>query len=247
MRILLVNDDGVFAPGYRELAQRLAEKHAVIAVAPDGNRSAVSHGLTMRTPIFAEEAELAPGLKAWAVSGTPADCTRLGLTTFCKEPPDLVISGPNCGANVGHDVFYSGTVGAALEATMHGHKAIAVSGHPLNDPKQIVDCFLHILSQIDAEKDIRQLLNINLPDLRDGAPKGVLWVPQATEHHWHDGYEHRVSPEGKPYWWISGTECPITPEPVDDLSALLQGYVTLTPLSPELTDKTAPWGKEFQL
>lgn len=247
MRILLVNDDGVYAPNYRELALRLAEKHTVTCVAPDGNRSAVSHGLTMRTPIFAEEITLAPGLVAWAVSGTPADCTRLGLTTFCPETPDLVISGPNVGYNVGHDVFYSGTVGAALEAAMHGVKAIAVSGHPRDDPKQVVSCFLRLFDQLDMEKDVRQLLNINLPSLRDGAPKGVLWVPQATEHHWHDGYEGRVSPDGKRYWWISGTECPISPEPVDDLSALLHGYATLTPLAPDIFDREAPFGKEFSL
>lgn len=247
MHILLVNDDGIHAPGYRLLAGELAKKHQVTCVAPDGNRSAVSHGLTMRTPIFAERVEMAPGLTGWAVSGTPADCTRLGLTTFCKTPPDLVISGPNVGFNVGHDVFYSGTVGAALEATMHGHRAVAISGHHLNDPAQVVALFLRLLEQLDPARDVRHLLNVNLPDLRQGAPKGILWVPQAIEHHWHDGYEGRVSPDGKRYWWISGTECPVSPEPVDDLSAVLHGYIALTPLTPDITDRAAPMGKEFSL
>ena len=247
MKILLVNDDGIREPGFVELARRLSERHQVTAVAPDGNRSAVSHGLTMRTPIFADQVEIAPGVLGWAISGTPADCTRMGLTTFCQEPPDLVISGPNRGANVGHDVFYSGTVGAALEASMHGVKAIAISGNHRDDPVAVVDCFLRLLEQIDPERDIRHVLSINLPALYAGPPKGVLWVPQAIEHHWHDDYEHRVSPDGKHYWWISGTECPIAPEPRDDLSALSHGYVTLTPLAPDVTDREAPTGKEFVL
>lgn len=257
MRILLVNDDGVYAPGYRALALGLRGRgHALTCVAPDGNRSAVSHGLTNRLPIMARREPLGEGLTAWALSGTPADCVRVGLTALCPSPPDLVISGPNVGYNVGHDVFYSGTVGAALEGAMRGVKSLAVSGPAQGDPRntetcispeEVVSIFLDLLERLDVEKDVRHALNINLPNRRRGEIQGALWVPQSMECHWEDDYERRVSPEGREYYWIAGTERDVHPQPVDDLSAVYNGYIALTPLTYTLTDRAAPWGKDLRL
>lgn len=242
MQILLVNDDGFEAPGLKLLAEKLAERHTVTVAAPAGNRSAVGHGLTMRQSLFAEEKPLTEGVRAYSISGTPADCTRLGLGNLTEDPVDLVISGPNVGLNIAFDVFYSGTVSAALEAAMYGKKAIAVSAPPHADMGEVVRVFLRLLEQLDPQRHIRHLLNINIPALPLEEIKGVKWVPQGSFFQWDDKYE--TGEDGG--YQIRGTELP-APERETDSSAVREGFVALTPLSFQLTDREGFFEKEFAL
>lgn len=247
MNILLVNDDGIESPAARLLAKKLGREHHVIAVLPDGNRSAVGHGITMRVPLLVRELEIEGCEKAYAVSGTPADCTRLGVAPLMGDqmPIDLVISGPNLGYNVSFDILYSGTAAGAIEGAMWGKKSIAVSAPPQADFDTVTDVFLELLAQLDVEHDIHHLLNVNIPALPREEIKGVKWVRQGTFHQWSDHYDHRVSPFGQQYYWLDGDENHI-PAAETDSYAVQEGYVSITPLSFDLTDEHAPQ-KELSL
>lgn len=246
MRILLVNDDGIHSSWLRLLAEELGKSHSVIAVVPDGNRSAVSHGITMRVPILVNEEHIDGCEKAFSVSGNPADCTRLALGGLIEEPIDLVISGPNVGLNVSFDILYSGTAAGALEAAMWGKKAIAVSGHHTARAEDVVEIFLRVLEQLDIEKDIHHVLNVNIPALPKAQIKGVKWVSQGLFHQWNDHYERRVAPGGQEYYWIDGCEIPLPPDETDSC-AVTDGYVSLTPITFSLTDPEGFSGRSFKL
>lgn len=247
MNILLVNDDGIGAPGFRLLAEGLGRRHRVTVCAPDGNRSAVGHGITLHAPLLVQKHELPGTAAAYGVSGTPADCVRLGLGGLIEEPVDLVVSGPNVGLNVGMDLHYSGTVSAALEAAMQGKKSIAVSAPPQADQKSVVELFLHLFEQLDMETDIRHALNINFPALPREEIKGVKWVPQWLSFPWEDAYERRTSPMGQDYYWVRGREIPVPGDCASDVSAVLNGYVALTPITFRFTDDEGFSPKEFSL
>lgn len=246
MKILLVNDDGIQSAGLRLLAQALAKRHAVTVVAPDGQRSAASHSLTLHKELPAREAELEGISAAWEVGGTPADCTRLALDVFCPDA-ELVISGPNVGLNVAFDTLYSGTVGAALEAAMHEVPAIAVSAPPHAEEKEVVRIFLKLLEQLDPAADIRHLLNVNIPALRMEEIPGVRWVPQGLYHQWEDHYWAGSPESSRRVYQVRGVEVPVSQEIADDSSAVLNGYVALTPLTFSLTDHEGFRDKKFSL
>lgn len=248
MNLLLVNDDGIDSPALRLLAKELGKGHTVVVVAPDGNRSAVSHGLTMRMPILAREEQLEGCRKAYSISGTPADCTRLGIAPLMGDEMDidLVISGPNVGYNVSFDILYSGTAAGALEGAMWGKKAIALSAAAKADAKEVVAVFLSLLRQLDVQRDIRHVLNINIPALPKEQIKGVKWVKQGLFHQWTDRYEHRRSPLGQDYYWIDGIERTIPPSETDSF-AVQDGYVALTPISFDLTDAEGFSDRTFTL
>ncbi len=245
MRILLVNDDGVESLGLRKLALALAESHQVAVAAPDGQRSAASHSLTLRDGLTVRETALG-SVPAWAVGGTPADCTRLALDRLFPEA-ELVISGPNVGLNVAFDVLYSGTVGAALEAAMHGVKSIAVSAPPQAEEEEVVRVFLRLLEQLDPAEDIRHLLNVNIPALPLEQIKGVRWVPQGLYHQWEDHYWDGEPETDRRMYRVRGVEVAVLKEIVDDSSAVLNGYVALTPLTFSLTDGAGFRDKKFTL
>lgn len=247
MNILLVNDDGVNSSAVQLLAKKLGRDHRVIAVLPDGNRSAVGHGITMSVPILVKEITMEGCEKAYAISGKPADCTRLGVAPLMGDhmPIDLVVSGPNIGCNLSFDILYSGTASGALEGAMWDKKAIAVSAPTHADFDVVTDIFVDLLAQLDVEKDIHKMLNINIPALPREEIKGVKWVRQGSFHQWTDRYEHRVSPFGVDYYWIDGTESQIPPAETDSF-AMQEGYISVTPLSFDLTDEHAPQ-KELKL
>lgn len=169
LRILISNDDGVFADGIRTLAAAAAARgHQVTVVCPDQERSATGHGLTLQTPIRAERADelFAPGVTAWACSGTPADCMKLALFELVKEKPDLVLSGINHGPNLGTDVFCSGTVAAAMEGTLEGIRSLAVSSacFQWRQFQAAADLALEVSEQAIADQwPDNLLLNLNIP------------------------------------------------------------------------------------
>ena len=253
MHILLVNDDGIDCPGFRLLCEELGKRHRVTVCAPDGNRSAVGHGITLHAPLTVHKAVLPGTAAAYGISGTPADCVRLGLGALIDEPVDLVISGPNVGLNVGMDLHYSGTVSAALEAAMQGVKSIAVSTFPTAEDKETVRLFLHLLEQIDLETDIHHALNINLPALPLEEIKGVKWVPQGLFFPWLDRYEQIGPPEGEApregdyRYQVKGTIRSDSDDNDTDVTAVLHGYAALTPITFSFTDDRGFSQKEFKL
>lgn len=247
MRILLVNDDGIHSSGLKQLALSLAEKHEVTVVAPDGERSAVGHGITLRLPLFVQEVFWAERIKVYAISGTPADCTRLGLEVLTEGPVDLVISGPNDGPNTGMDLLYSGTVSAALEAAMLGRKALALSAPCGADMWEVVELFLQILEQLDLEQDVRQVLNINIPALPGKRLRGVRWAPQGLAQWAEEKYERRVAPDGRLSYRPALREMPPAQDEGSDINCLTEGYVSLTPLTFCITDSEGFRDKAFRI
>lgn len=245
MNLLLVNDDGIDSPSLWALAGAMARSHAVTVVAPDGNRSAIGHGITLRTPLFAHRADYPKDVEAWSISGTPADCTRLGLLNLAPGPVDLVISGPNRGENTASDLLYSGTVAAALEAAMMGVKAIALSTPLGADEQQTIETFVCLFDLLDLENDFDKVLNINLPDLPLRDIKGLRWAPLG-DNRWQGAYEQRPTENGQPAFYPPSRPPLHTPGNADDWNSLYDGYFTLTPLTYRLEQpiqghREIPW------
>lgn len=178
MFVLLSNDDGIQAPGLTALIKEFARRHEVAVVAPDRERSASSHSITVHKPLRAQQMDTKLGATcAYAVNGTPGDCVKLALTTLLPKKPDMVISGINRGSNLGTDVFYSGTVAAAFEALLHGIPAIAVSLATYGEETDYglsAAVALAVAERLAAKPVLsRTLININVPDLRKADIKGV--------------------------------------------------------------------------
>jgi 5'-nucleotidase len=242
MNILLTNDDGVYSPGIAKLAAQLSENHNVWIVAPSGERSASGHAITMNLPLFVKKVKL-PGLEhtpAYSVSGTPADSVKLGLRAIVTEPIDLVVSGINLGLNLGSDIFPSGTTSAAMEAAVMGYKGLAVSMQmkDISSVDFLVDaarCVELLLSQIDIQKDIRHVVNMNVPALPFEKIRGFRAAKQGKMQY-DERYEKRTDPRGREYYWLAGGFIGDRAKDDSDGAILNQGYVSLTPLQCDLTD-----------
>ncbi len=245
MNLLLVNDDGIESPGLWALSGAMSRNHAVTVAAPDGNCSAVGHGITLREPLLASREDYPHGVEAWAVSGTPADCVRLGLLNFAPGPVDLVISGPNQGHNTGTDMLYSGTIAAALEAAMMGVKAIALSAPIGADDQQTIETFLCIFGMLDLENDFDQVLNINIPDRPIQDIKGIRWTRQG-ENRWQGEYTQQGVSGGRLVFYPPSRPPKYSPGKADDWNSLHEGWITLTPLRYQLEEplegrREVPW------
>lgn len=246
LRILLSNDDGVFADGLQALAAEAHRRgHRVTVVCPDQERSATGHGLTLQTPIRAERADelFAEGVTAWACSGTPADCVKLALFRLLEEPPDLVLSGINHGPNLGTDVLYSGTVAAAMEGTIEGVPSMAVSAADFRCREFQPSAGLALeVAEALLVKGWPEglLLNLNVPPVPRESMGPLRWCRPAVRRY-ADQFDRRVDPRGRTYYWLAG-------EVVNDLEARVAGPVewptdaawvqangpSLSPLQPEL-------------
>lgn len=245
MRILLSNDDGIYAPGLNTLARRLAEnpQHQVYVVAPDRQRSATGHSLTLHKPLRVQHIDLEGQIKkAWSTTGTPSDCVKLAISELLESPPDLVISGINAGPNLGADVLYSGTVAAAMEAASMSYPAIAVSAvkaEPavFNVGAEFIHNFLDTFMQFPRVP--RGLINVNIPaQAAEGAVKGV----RATElgiRLYNDHFEKRSDPYGRDYYWLSGQAIEEGEAEASDVHAVKLGYISVTPVTFNMTDHKA--------
>jgi 5'-nucleotidase len=246
LKILISNDDGVFAEGIRTLATSAASRgHKVTVVCPDQERSATGHGLTLHSPIRAEKADelFGEGIKAWGCSGTPADCVKLALNELLDQKPDLILSGINHGPNLGTDIFCSGTVAAALEGTLDGIPSIAVSVASFQWKNFN---FAGKLSLDIAEKAIQQnwaknlLLNLNIPPCEEKEMGDLVWT-RLSIRQYEEQFIRRVDPRGNTYFWMAG-------EAVKDLQSAGEGpkewpsdvsqialcSPSLTPIQPDL-------------
>jgi 5'-nucleotidase len=243
MRILLTNDDGIYAPGLRALRKELLSLGEVTVVAPATEQSAAGHSVTLLTPLLVnevyEETEGQKSFIGWAVEGRPADCVKLALLELLPDPPDVIISGMNAGSNAGINVLYSGTVAAAIEAAFYRFTAIAVS---LEYDKKIYDFpaaaryAREVIQQILLNRPTPgSLINVNIPVLEHGPIKGVRVVPQNVTPY-QEKFDRRVNPRGRTYFWTSAEfSCP-EPHPDTDVTALTEQYITVTPLKFDLTD-----------
>lgn len=236
--ILLTNDDGIHALGLLALAQSLGEFAEVATIAPEHNWSAAGHSKTMHKPLRVWSIKLADGSAALTTSGSPSDCVALALLGLLERKPDLVISGINSGANVGHDLTYSGTVAAAMEGVIGGITSIAASLDSYEvDNFGAAARFVAYLARRtwEARLDEPLLLNVNVPALPQGDIKGVQ-ITQLGHRLYRDALVRRTDPRGRSYYWIGGDPPAGVPETGTDIGALAEGYVSVTPILLDLTD-----------
>jgi 5'-nucleotidase len=238
MNILLTNDDGIHARGLWALYNRLAEAHHVEVVAPDRERSAIGHAITLHQPLRANRITLNGGCAGYAVSGTPADCIKLGLTEILSEKPDVVIAGPNAGANVGANLNYSGTVAAAKEAALGGTIGIAVSIEgPQVDYDDDIAAYIAELSETVYERGLPfgTFLNVNIPNrpLKDIA--GVRISRQAVAV-LSEYVEKREDPRNRTYFWQGRDMQSFESDSQLDGAVLRDHYISITPVKCDMTD-----------
>jgi len=245
MPILVTNDDGVQAPGLLALAQEMRKLGRVTVFAPDHNWSASGHVKTMDRPLRVHETTLADGSAAFMSDGAPSDCVAMSLLGMVEEEIELVVSGINPNANIGHDVTYSGTVTAAMEAVIGGVRGMAVS---LNSPQGFKGPLDYSTAAVVARRVAEKVmtdglptgvvLNVNVPYLKEKELKGYMVTRQGLRVY-RDAIDQRVDPRGKPYYWIGGEAPTAVDEPGTDFGAITSGYVSITPLQLDLTNYKA--------
>jgi len=237
VRILLTNDDGIYAPGLAALERALAKLGDVTVVAPATEQSGVGHSITFLSPLVVKEVFEGTRQRGWAVEGSPADCVKLGIFEFCPTRPALVVSGINGGLNAGINVLYSGTVAAAIEGAFFGITSIAVSLE-FDEQAQFdkaARMALGVIEQVLARKGpAPQLFNLNIPTPALARPRPVKVVPMGVERY-GEHFEKRSDPRGRNYYWATGDPPPRRGAQETDLTALEAGFVTLTPLDFDLT------------
>ncbi len=238
MKILISNDDGIDSAGISALAKELKKIGDVTVIAPRTEQSAVGHAITMKIPLRITEYFKNGDFFGYAIDGTPADCIKIGIRNILKEPPDIVLSGINCGSNTAINIIYSGTVSAAREAAIMDIPSIAVSVTDHN-PKhyEYAAKFSARLTQMVVEKKLKTgtLLNVNVPDLPESEIAGVLLTQQGKSK-WDDIYEERRDPYGRKYYWLTGNLIQADATLDTDQFAVRQNYVSVTPVHFDLTD-----------
>ena len=240
MRVLLTNDDGIESAGLRALAEAFAVDHETVVVAPEQERSATGHAVTLHKPLRARQVTAYPrGVTAWATNGTPADCVILGVLELLTNRPDIVVSGVNVGANLGRDLTYSGTVSGAMEGAILGVPAIAVS----------IAAFENVIFEVAARFAVHlaglccghslpedTLLNVNVPNVPRDRLRGVALTRQSSRRYL-SSLERRTDPRGQTYYWLTGQR-EISSEPEGtDAWALAAGCISVTPVHLNMTDE----------
>lgn len=241
MEILLTNDDGIYAPGLEALERELQRLGHVTVVAPATEQSGVGHSITFLSPLICKEVYQGEHRRGWAVEGSPADCVKIGVFKFCPRRPDLVVSGMNGGLNAGINVLYSGTVAAAIEGAFFGITSVAVSlefdEHAQYERAAAIAG--QVVEQILAQKGPEpRLYNLNIPTAAIRQLIGLRIVPMSILHY-GEQYIERQDPKGRTYYWAAPDPAPRSTETETDLSALERGFVTLSPLQYDMTDRRA--------
>lgn len=232
MHIVISNDDGVMAPGIRQLATHLATFAQVTVVAPDRQQSATSHSITLHKPLHVDPVDFGSGIAAYQVNGTPADSVKLALGALVGDQPvDLVVSGINGGANLGLDIVYSGTASAAAEAVLQGIPAIAISltGAPYDYEASARVAGLLVQQAIANPLPEGTYLNVNVPPLPYAALQGIA-ITRIGIRKYRTTYERRFDPLGRSYYWQAGEVISLHNAPDTDVHAVEQGMVSVTPI-----------------
>ncbi len=233
MRILITNDDGIHSPGLTALAKALRGIGDVWVVAPDRERTAVSHALTLHKPLRVHQI----GTRIYVVNGTPVDCVNLAVLKIMPKPPALVVSGINKGVNLGDDVMYSGTVSAAVEGTILGIPSMAVSQEGQERFRFEVGAHYAVrIARLVLERGLPEetLVNVNIPDRPLSSVHGVR-VTCLSRRRFDNPIIEKVDPHGRNYYWIAGTRVSWSRSKDADHEALEEGLVSLTPIHLDTT------------
>jgi len=237
MKILLTNDDGIHAPGLLALYRALESDYEVYVVAPDSEMSAVSHAITLTSPLRVQEVNIAGSFSGFAVTGTPADCVKIAVQELLERPPDIILSGINPGANVGINTLYSGTVSAATEGAFLGIRSAAISLATRQKPDfQFAARFSKEIIRFMTENELRNrtALNVNIPAVPPGKITGVCFTRQGTCR-FKDRFERRMDPRGNVYYWLVGEAFLENGDSGTDSIALRENKITITPVHYDLT------------
>ncbi|MCG8483233.1 MAG: 5'/3'-nucleotidase SurE [Clostridia bacterium] len=254
MNILVTNDDGINALGIKSLVEALHNVGNVYVVAPDSQKSACGHGITIHVPVLVHEVEFEGAEKAWSVSGTPADCVKLGISELVDGDIDMVFSGINQGGNLGTDVLYSGTVSGAVEGILLGIPSVAVSvdNHTamnFNPAKKIARNICQHMAENQLEPET--LLNVNVPYIPEEEIKGVEITPLGIREY-TENFTSRKDPRGRAYYWYSGIPKKNDMGDEDtDVMAIEKGYISVTPIHFDLTNyriinNVKKWGISYK-
>lgn len=239
--VLLTNDDGIEAKGLSALYCALAgdKNYDVRIVAPDKEKSAVGHGITVFDPISVRKEYIEGVFCGYSVDGTPADCVKLAITALFEKKPDILISGINRGANIGENIIYSGTVSAATEGTIYEIPSMAVSMDSFKDidynyaakfSKLVADTILGC-----GKLPLGMFLNVNVPAMDEEKIKGIK-ITHQSKVKFKDIFIRRVDPRGREYYWMDGEYEAIPDDPESDFTALRNNYVSVTPIHHDMTD-----------
>lgn len=241
--ILVTNDDGIYAPGIKALVEIAAELGDLFILAPDSPQSAKGHALTISEPLRVESSSIFPDHRAFKCSGTPVDCVKLAKNLKLKgEKIDLCISGINHGSNASSNILYSGTVSAAMEASLEGIDSIGFSLLDYSMEADFSQGANHIKSiiknQLDNGPKNGQLLNVNIPNVKEAEIKGIKYCRQANAR-WVEEYQIGKDPNGKEYYWLTGKFVNFDEGNDTDLKALEENYISIVPSKHDLTDYEA--------
>ncbi|NAW51576.1 5'/3'-nucleotidase SurE [Elizabethkingia argentiflava] len=236
--ILVTNDDGITAPGIRNLVSFMNELGEVIVVAPDSPQSGKGHAITINSTLTYDEVNMEGPQKDYALSGTPVDCVKFALDKILKRKPDIVVSGINHGSNSSINVIYSGTMSAAVEAGLEGLPAIGFSLLDFNweaDFSQSKSFIQHIVKKV-LEQPLPKgiVLNVNIPKLHQNEIKGIKICKQAHAK-WEESFDERINPHGKKYYWLTGYFNNMDQSEDADETALSEGYISVVPVKFDLT------------
>jgi len=249
-RILVTNDDGIFSDGIYALYTAMTKIGEVHVVAPDSEKSAVGHAITISDPLRVTEVERNGKFFGWAVNGTPADCVKLSIKGILQFKPDIVVSGINRGSNTATNVIYSGTVSAATEGTIMGIPSIAFSLTTFQKTDlSLASEVAHILASRVLEHGLPEgtLLNVNIPPIPREEIQGIK-VTRQGKGRYEEAVEKRTDPTNRTYYWLGGTKLILDKDDDIDEVAVLKGYVSVTPLQYDLTDrKMLPELQEWKL
>ena len=237
-KILITNDDGITAPGIRNLVAFMNEIGDVTVVAPDSPQSGKGHAITINSTLTFEEIQLEGPQKDYALSGTPVDCVKFALDKILTSKPDLVVSGINHGANSSINVIYSGTMSAAVEAGVEGLQAIGFSlldfawDADFSQAKEFIQKIVRNVLENPLPKGI--VLNVNIPKLQANEIKGIKVCRQANAK-WEENFDERINPHGKKYFWLTGYFNNMDDGDDADETALANGFISVVPVKFDLT------------
>ena len=239
MNILITNDDGIYADGIIELAKAISKIANVYVVAPESQRSATGHAITIHNPIMVHKIDMGENIKSYAISGTPADCVKVGIEGLFKDINiDLVLSGINNGSNLGTDVIYSGTVSAALEGFILNKPSIAISYDEVNVKREIYkDASKYVVNLIENIKDKLDLLNdcilnVNIPNTKIKGSK----ITKLGQRNYDNAMVEKINPFGQKYYWIGGKLMELDQDEDSDIACVKDGYISITPINIEMTN-----------
>jgi 5'-nucleotidase len=238
--ILVTNDDGITAPGIRALISVMNELGDVVVVAPDSPQSAMGHAITINSTLHCDSIKIDDGPQIeYSCSGTPADCIKMGVNEILKRKPDICVSGINHGSNSSINVIYSGTMSAALEASIEGIPAIGFSllDYRWNADFNAIKSFIKKITLTAIKEGIPKgnALNVNFPKLKKSDIKGIKICRQAKAH-WIEKFDKRKSPQGKEYYWLTGEFINQDDGEDSDEWALKNGYISVVPVKFDMTD-----------